>query len=146
MMYNSLYTALPVLVTGILDQDLGVETLLSTPRLYTRVGKDGCVFSYKEISLICFTSAAEALVLVVGVLGKSGLHPLAPALSTCQPPLVSSLFSTLLLRHCRVDGLRIHLGLKTQTVDGGTIRFIIYQLNIVHDKAIFNSSILYRTN
>ena len=74
MLYNSLYTVLPVLVTGSLDQDLPAATILSNPCLYSRIGKEGCVFSYLNISLLLLGSAAEAFVLVFAVLGNFSFH------------------------------------------------------------------------
>ena len=91
MLYNSVYTVLPVLLTGSLDQDLPAATILSNPSLYSRIGKEGCVFSYLNISLLLLSSAAEAFVLVFAVLGNFSFHPSATMPSTprqlCHPPI-----------------------------------------------------------
>lgn len=59
-MFNTLFTSLPVIFLGILEQDLSAATLLAVPELYSQ-GQRGDAFNIKKYFGWMFMATLEAL-------------------------------------------------------------------------------------
>lgn len=64
--FNGIFTSLPVIVLGILDQDLKAETLLRFPELYN-FGQESKGFNFSKFLAWSLLAAAESCVLFYGV-------------------------------------------------------------------------------
>lgn len=66
--WNVIWTFLPIIFLGALDQDIPAETALANPKLYA-VGRDNCDLNRKKMGLFVLTAAAHALTLYGIVFG-----------------------------------------------------------------------------
>lgn len=74
-MFNTLFTSLPVIFLGILEQDLNASTLLAVPELYSQ-GQRNEAFGIKKYFGWMFVATCEAMLIYFTVMGLYGWQEL----------------------------------------------------------------------
>lgn len=75
VVWNTLFTSLPVMLPGIFEQDLSAATLLAVPELYG-YGQESRGFNMKKYSLWMIMAACESQIIYFMVYGLYGIIPI----------------------------------------------------------------------